>query len=203
MEEAMTKTRILCIEDEREAAALIQEELSERGFEVQLAHDGQQGFAAILAEAPDLVLCDISMPIMSGFEVLERLTALAPRFRGMPFLFLTALGDRQNELQGRNMGADDYIIKPIDFDVLHAIVKARLARTPRVERWAEGIRLTQREIETVTWSARGKTSDEIAIILGVTKRTVDFHMDNARTKLGASTRTEAVVKAVTGKLIEP
>src|SRR5579862_7761428 len=88
------RKRILCIEDDREAAALIAEELSERGYEVSLAHDGREGFGAILKEAPDLVLSDISMPVMSGFELLERLTSLVPRFSSMPFVFLTALTDR-------------------------------------------------------------------------------------------------------------
>jgi DNA-binding CsgD family transcriptional regulator len=55
----------------------------------------------------------------------------------------------------------------------------------------------------LTWVARGKTSAEIAQILGLTKRTVDFHTDNARGKLGAATRTEAAIKAATGRLIEP
>jgi len=55
----------------------------------------------------------------------------------------------------------------------------------------------------LTWVARGKTSADIGQILGLTKRTVDFHIDNARTKLGAATRTEAVLKAASGKLIEP
>jgi CheY-like chemotaxis protein len=75
------RRKILCIEDDRETAALIAEELAERGFDVRLAHDGREGFAAILKTMPDLVLSDISMPVMSGFELLERLTALAPRFR--------------------------------------------------------------------------------------------------------------------------
>jgi DNA-binding CsgD family transcriptional regulator len=55
----------------------------------------------------------------------------------------------------------------------------------------------------LTWAARGKTSAEIASILGLSKRTVDFHLDNARGKLNAATRTEAVIKAATGRLIEP
>jgi DNA-binding NarL/FixJ family response regulator len=152
---------------------------------------------------PDLVLSDISMPGMSGFEVLERLTALAPRFRHMPFVFLTALSDRDNELRGRQLGADDYVTKPIDFDVLATIITARLAGVARMELWPKLVDLSDREVEALTWVARGKTSAEIAQILGLSKRTVDFHIDNAREKLGAATRTQAVMKAADGGLIEP
>ena len=201
----MTEARkkILCIEDDRETAALIAEELVERGFEISIAHDGRAGLAAILKNMPDLVLSDISMPVMSGFELLERLTALEPRFAKMPFIFLTALTDRDNELKGRHLGADDYVTKPIDFEVLGTIINARLAGVARSELWPKLVQLNDREVETLTWVARGKTSAEIAQILGLTKRTVDFHIDNARTKLGAATRTQAVIKAATGRLIDP
>jgi DNA-binding response OmpR family regulator len=118
------RKKILCIEDDRETAALIAEELLDRGYEVSVAHDGREGLAAILRGMPDLVLSDISMPAMSGFELLERLTALAPRFCNMPFVFLTALTDRDNELKGRQLGADDYVTKPIDFDLLAMIIEA-------------------------------------------------------------------------------
>jgi DNA-binding response OmpR family regulator len=200
---AEARKKILCIEDDRETAALIVEELIERGFEVSIAHDGRAGLAAILKNMPDLVLSDISMPVMSGFELLERLTALEPRFAKMPFIFLTALTDRDNELKGRHLGADDYVIKPIDFEVLTTIINARLAGVARSELWPKLVQLNDREVETLTWVARGKTSAEIAQILGLTKRTVDFHIDNARTKLGAATRTQAVIKAATGRLIDP
>jgi DNA-binding NarL/FixJ family response regulator len=128
---------------------------------------------------------------------------LEPRFSNMPFVFLTALTDRDNELKGRQLGADDYVTKPIDFDVLATIITARLVGVARSEIWPKLVKLNDREIETLTWVARGKTSAEIAQILGLTKRTVDFHLDNARTKLGATTRTQAVVKAASGRLIEP
>jgi DNA-binding response OmpR family regulator len=200
---AEARKKILCIEDDRETAALIAEELVERGFEISIAHDGRAGLAAILKNMPDLVLSDISMPVMSGFELLERLTALEPRFAKMPFIFLTALTDRDNELKGRHLGADDYVIKPIDFEVLTTIINARLAGVARSELWPKLVQLNDREVETLTWVARGKTSAEIAQILGLTKRTVDFHIDNARTKLGAATRTQAVIKAATGRLIDP
>jgi DNA-binding response OmpR family regulator len=200
---AEARKKILCIEDDRETAALIAEELVERGFEISIAHDGRAGLAAILKNMPDLVLSDISMPVMSGFELLERLTALEPRFAKMPFIFLTALTDRDNELKGRHLGADDYVTKPIDFEVLATIINARLAGVARSELWPKLVQLNDREVETLTWVARGKTSAEIAQILGLTKRTVDFHIDNARTKLGAATRTQAVIKAATGRLIDP
>jgi DNA-binding response OmpR family regulator len=195
--------RILCIEDESEVASLIAEELVDRGFAVAVADSGQEGLAAIFRERPDLVLSDVSMPGMSGFEVLEHLTGLAPRFQNMPFIFLTALGDRDHELRGRRLGADDYVKKPIDFDVLEAIVKTRLSRISRSDIWPNDVGLNDREVETLTWAARGKTSAEIALILELSKRTVDFHIDNARSKLGVATRIQAAVKAATGRLIEP
>jgi DNA-binding NarL/FixJ family response regulator len=200
---ADSKKKILCIEDDRETAALIAEELLDRGYDVTVAHDGREGLAAILRIMPDLVLSDVSMPAMSGFELLERLTALAPRFSYMPFVFLTALTDRDNELKGRLLGADDYVTKPIDFDLLVTIIAARLKAVARAGLLPKTILLNDREVEVLTWVARGKTSAEIAQILGLTKRTVDFHTDNARTKLGAATRTEAAIKAATGRLIEP
>ena len=73
----------------------------------------------------------------------------------------------------------------------------------RLEASPKLIRLSDREVETLTWAARGKTSADIALILGLSKRTVDFHIDNARTKLGVATRIEAAVKAAIGRLIEP
>jgi len=198
-----TRRKILCIEDDPETAGLIAEELVDRGFAVDIAHDGQQGLAAILRDAPDLVLCDVSMPVMTGFELLERVTALAPRFADMPFIFLTALAQREAELKGRRLGADDYVTKPVDFDILASIVETRLARVARTRTALPAVHLSEREIETLVWSARGKTSGEIATILGLSKRTVDFHIDNAREKLGVATRIEAVVKAASAGIIKP
>jgi DNA-binding NarL/FixJ family response regulator len=200
---AHARKKILCVEDDRETAALIAEELVERGFEVRIAPNGQEGLLAILQEKPDLVLCDISMAVMSGFELLERLTRIAPQLGHIPFVFLTALTDRDNELKGRQLGADDYVTKPIDFDVLTTIINARLAGVARTKLWPKLVNLNDREVEILTWVARGKTSAQIARKLRLAKRTVDFHIDNARIKLGAATRTEAAIKAAAGGLIKP
>jgi DNA-binding NarL/FixJ family response regulator len=194
--------KILCIEDDRETAALVAEELLDRGFEVRIAHGGQEGLLAIMKATPDLVLCDISMPAMTGFEVLERLKEFAPRLGRIPFVFLTALADRNSELKGRRLGADDYITKPIDFDRLELVINARLAGVARTKLSPRTVKLNDREVEVLTWAARGKKSVEIASKLRLSKRTVDFHIDNARIKLRAATRTEAVMKAAASGLIK-
>jgi DNA-binding NarL/FixJ family response regulator len=195
--------KILCIEDDAETAALITEDLEERGYAMTVAVDGHAGLSAILKTEPDVVLCDINMPGMTGFEVMQCLTALAPRFDAVPFIFLTARTDRDSELKGRRLGADDYVTKPVDFEILAAIIEARLGRGARNKVWSRHVALHDRELECLTWSARGKTSPEIATILSISKRTVNFHIENACRKLNVSTRTEAVVKAASGRLIDP
>ena len=194
---------ILCVEDDLDTASLLCEELIDRGFEVRVAYNGREGLTSILREPPDLVLSDIGMPGMSGFELLERLTSMEPRFESMPFVFLTALGDHDNEIKGWQLGADDYVIKPVDYDVLAALITARLARVARTGVWPKRVGLRDREVETLTWAARGKTFAEIGTILGLSKRTVEFHLENARRKLGVATRTQALIKAASGHLIRP
>jgi DNA-binding response OmpR family regulator len=198
-----TRQRILCVEDDRDTASLICEELIDRGFDVSVVHDGQQGLAAILSEPPDLVLCDVGMPGMSGFELLQRLASMQPRFDCMPFIFLTALSDREYAIKAWQLGADDYLTKPVDYDVLSALIASRLQRVARRSGWPKQFRLREREVETLTWAARGKTFWEIGEILGLSKRTVEFHLDNARRKLGVATRTQALIKAATANLIQP
>jgi DNA-binding NarL/FixJ family response regulator len=197
------REKILCIEDDRETAALIAEELIDRGFEVRPAYSGHEGLLAIMQVTPDLVLCDISMPGMTGFDVLERLKQIAPALGRIPFVFLTALSNRESEITARRLGADDYITKPIDFDRLVYIINARIAGVARTRLEPRLAQLNDREIKVLTLVARGRTSAEIAAKLHMPKRTVDFHIDNARLKLDAATRTEAVVKAAGVGLIKP
>lgn len=191
------------MDDDRDMASLICEELVDRGFEVDVAFNGSDALTAILKNSPDLVLSDAGMPGMSGFDLLDRLISMEPRFERMPFVFLTALGDHDSELKGWQLGADDYLTKPVDYDVLAAVITARLARVARSTVWPKRVGLREREVETLTWAARGKTFGEIGEILGLSKRTVEFHLENARRKLGVPTRTQALIKAATGNLIQP
>jgi DNA-binding NarL/FixJ family response regulator len=140
---------------------------------------------------------------MDGFEVISALTSFAPQHRIVPFVFLTARTDRDSELKGRRLGADDYVTKPVDFEILAAIIEARLGKGARNECWSRHFALNEREMQCLTWSARGKTSPEIGAILKLSKRTVNFHIENACRKLNVATRTEAVVKATSGRLIAP
>lgn len=201
MWESHALTRILCVEDDQETSALISEALTELGYTVELAPDGERGLAAILDNPPDLVLCDVRMPRITGFELLEKVTAAGPRFADVPFVFLTALVDRDSELTGRRLGADDYLTKPVDFEMLGIVVENRLRRLNGATGGDPGLHLTEREKEVLAWVGRGKTSSEIAIILGLSERTVNFHCDQAVKRLDVTNRTQAVAKAITARLI--
>jgi DNA-binding NarL/FixJ family response regulator len=189
------------VEDDPETASLLAEALNELGYSVDLAPDGEIALAKILAKRPDLVLCDIRMPRMGGFELLEKLTKAGPQFAKIPFVFLTALGDRDSELTGRRLGADDYLTKPVDFEMLGVVVENRLRRAEGRVGPEPHVHLTPREKEVLTWVGRGKTSAEIAIIMGLSERTVNFHCDQAMRRLDVTNRTQAVAKAIAGGLI--
>ncbi len=123
---------ILIIEDEYDLRVGIAEGLRLAGFDVADAEDGNEGYDAILALRPDLVLCDISMPGMRGDTLLHRLRREQPELARMPFVFLTALADRHSILAGQELGADDYLTKPVDLDILVGLIRQRL---DQVNRW--------------------------------------------------------------------
>lgn len=193
--------RLLCIDDEQRILDLLVEELSDQGFEVRGLSVSAKAIDEILAFKPDLVVCDVMMPPPSGYELLEQLRARADAAASVPFVFLSALNDRVDVLKGRRLGADDYVTKPIDFEMLTEIVKARLARTKDSRPPQPKVSLTEREIEALSWSAQGKSSTDIAVLMNVSERTVNFHITNAMRKLGVATRIQAAVKASIGGLI--
>ncbi len=192
--------KLLCIEDDEQTASLLAEALTEFGYMVELAPDGERGLDAIFSKVPDLIICDVRMPSATGFEVRERLAAAGPAYAGIPFVFLTALADRDSELTGRRLGADDYLTKPIDYEMLDAVIQNRLRHHENAPP-APAFHLTGRECEVLTWVGRGKTSSEIATILGLSERTVNFHCERAIKRLGVANRAQAVAKAVAEGLI--
>ncbi|MDR3486897.1 MAG: response regulator [Bradyrhizobium sp.] len=201
------RKKILCIEDDRETAKLIAEELSQRGFYAVIAYDGRVGLTAILKRIPDLVLCDVGLPDISGFELLASLNELVPPISRVPFVFLTGLSGRYDELQGRSLGADDYVTKPIDFDILETIIRARLfGGVARHEIPANLPKLNGHHVEARPRGPRGQACARAAvrekIVELIDAPTVDFHLDNPEPAPGTSTRTEDAAKAAMGRIIK-
>lgn len=123
---------ILCAEDEESLRKDIAEELAEAGYRVIEAADGEDALTQLEVVRPDLILCDILMPGMGGYGLLRRMQERADEYADIPFIFLSALADRQEVVDGKMLGADDYLTKPIDFDLLLATVHARLRQITRI-----------------------------------------------------------------------
>ena len=123
--------RIAVVEDEAEIRSLIVEELEDEGYEVACAGNGAEGLKLIQDFKPQLVLSDITMPVLDGYGMLEGLRELKA-FSSTPIVFLSALADRRHIIQGKKMGVDDYVTKPIDFELLLATVEARLREVERM-----------------------------------------------------------------------
>ncbi|NBD35628.1 MAG: response regulator [Chloroflexi bacterium] len=121
------KETILLIEDDEALAQLVQLLLERAGYEVKAATQGEEGLDLAREDQPDLVLLDILMPDMDGWQVYEALQGITDA----PVLFLTALGDEHNITYGLGLGADDYIVKPFGYKELVTRVKASLARARR------------------------------------------------------------------------
>ncbi len=129
----MATILILCVEDEADIRSDIAEELRDAGYETVEAANGREGMEAIEKQKPDLVLCDITMPEMNGYEMLTALRDNHPESADLPFVYLSALADRKDILAGQQMGADDYVTKPIDFEMLLATVESRLRQVARMQ----------------------------------------------------------------------
>ncbi|HRQ82145.1 MAG TPA: response regulator [Azospirillaceae bacterium] len=119
---------VLLVEDEIDLRDNIEIVLAHAGHEVLTAGDGREALAVIESSPPDVVVSDISMPVMTGLQLLARVRQTMPGLADMPFIFLTALGDKEHVIDGREAGVDDYLTKPVDFQVLTATIAARLAR---------------------------------------------------------------------------
>ncbi|MGI1660972.1 response regulator [Palleronia sp. KMU-117] len=129
----MSAPLILCIEDEPALRRDIADDLSEAGYRVLAACDGEQALACLVDERPDLILCDIVMPRLDGHAFLKRWRRERPDCADVPFVFLTALSSREQIIDGRRAGADDYVTKPIDYDLLRATIASRLDQIRRLQ----------------------------------------------------------------------
>ncbi|NLX10976.1 MAG: response regulator transcription factor [Chloroflexi bacterium] len=119
--------KILVIDDEEMTVQLITILLERRGYEVVKAYRAEDGLRKAYRTHPDLILLDIMMPDMDGWEVCRRLRELSD----VPIIFLTAKDDVRDVVKGLEMGADDYVVKPYDNNELIARIKAQLRRAPK------------------------------------------------------------------------
>ncbi|TCV67354.1 response regulator [Neorhizobium sp. S3-V5DH] len=121
-------TTILCIDDETEIRKLLVEEFQDAGLKTLEAANGREGLEKMLTAWPDIVVCDVSMPVMTGHELLAEIQVNHPEFSNTPFIMLTAMTDKENTLNGLKAGADDYLTKPVDLDLLMAKISGCIAR---------------------------------------------------------------------------
>ncbi len=125
--------KILVVDDEKLLRDLLAEELQDMDHSVIQAEDGNVALAIIKKTKPDLVISDINMPNMDGIELLQALHAEAPELAATPFIFLTAMGNREDIIVAKNLGVDDYLSKPLDFELLKATLQARLGAIKRTD----------------------------------------------------------------------
>jgi two-component system, OmpR family, response regulator len=123
------KVSILLAEDDRSFGGVLRDYLSLNGYDVQLCEDGEVALSAFESRAFDLVITDVMMPLKDGFSLAEEIRRSKP---GLPLVFLTARTQKDDVLRGYRTGADDYITKPFDSEVLLYKIKAVLARRGQV-----------------------------------------------------------------------
>ncbi|HEX6139957.1 MAG TPA: response regulator transcription factor [Candidatus Limnocylindria bacterium] len=127
--------RVLLVDDDRSLLELLADYLRRQGHEVRAAATGQEGITVAAEWQPDLVLLDVTMPGLDGWQVLSRLRSASP----VPVIMLTARGDEPEILRGFAGGTDDYVTKPFSFAQLGARIKAVLDRSPRGREASSGI----------------------------------------------------------------
>jgi DNA-binding NarL/FixJ family response regulator len=203
--------KVLVIEDEAETLQNLVLMLEMEGFKAFSAPNGRVGVTVARRELPDVILCDVSMPELDGYGVLETLRGDRATV-SIPFIFLTAKGDKRDLRIGMNLGADDYLTKPAGAEDVLGAIRSRLARRDANERATldrieltpdfssskplESLGLTAREGEVLLWVAQGKSNPDIAGILGCAENTVKVHLARIFEKIGVENRNAAAMQAI-------
>ncbi|MFC1673063.1 response regulator [Pseudomonadota bacterium] len=208
---------ILIIDDRPENLSLLTEILMEAGYGVRQVRSGQLALKTATASPPDLILLDIMMPGMDGYEVCRRLKE-HDELKAIPVIFITSLDDTTDKVRAFAAGGVDYVVKPIDPEEVLARVRTHLdiklhqngledqIQKLHMDQPSEtslhapakgsGIKLTEREKECLLWLARGLRNDRISEKLGIKPVTVQLHIDKAKKKLHAATREQALSIAI-------
>src|SRR5450432_4845378 len=150
-----TMDHVLVVDDDVELCALVQEYLTAEGFSLKAVHDGDKGLQQALTNEYALVVLDVMLPGINGFEVLRRIRSVSK----IPVLLLTARGEDVDRIVGLEIGADDYLPKPFNPRELVARIRAILRRTktaPQTEPIPEVVRVGEIELDPATRTVRQK-----------------------------------------------
>lgn len=131
----MANEKILIVDDDKNICELLRLYLAKEGYETAMAYDGEAAVAAFEAEKPALVLLDVMMPKMDGWEVCRRIRASGE----VPVIMLTAKGETFDKVLGLELGADDYVVKPFDTKEVVARIKAVLRRCAAAQKSPDGV----------------------------------------------------------------
>lgn len=205
--------RILVVDDEAKLLRAVAVTLREEGYEVTTARSGEEAFVAVSASVPDLIVSDIRMPRMDGYQLARALRS-NPRTELIPVVFLTAKGERKDRLAGIRTGVDAYLVKPFDPEELLAVIANLLGRAERTNAelarmvsTARGVEhsstladeeFTPAESRVARLVAEGLSNKEIAAELGSSVRTVEGHISNILSRKGWSNRVE-IARHVLGR----
>jgi len=207
--------RILVVDDEAKLLRAVAVTLREEGYEVTTARSGEEALVSVSASVPDLVVSDIRMPRMDGYQLARALRS-GPRTELIPVVFLTAKGERKDRIAGLRTGVDAYLVKPFDPEELLAVVANLLGRAERTSaelarlvstargvessstRTAQDEDFTPAESRVADLVAEGLSNKEIAAELGSSVRTVEGHISNILSKKGWSNRVE-IARHVLGR----
>ncbi|MFT3690580.1 response regulator transcription factor [Paenirhodobacter sp.] len=206
MTEGIPAGTILCVEDEEALREELCEELSSMGYAVHGAADCAEAQALLSGVRPDVILCDVMIPDMSGFDFLRRLRDDGKLPRTTAFIFMTALSSRDMRLEGLNSGADDYLTKPVDLDLLHLKIRNRLDFVRRVQSSGAApitAHLSPREEQVLTHLGLGARTTAIAHALSISEYTVNQYIKDIYRKLGISNRADAARAAIRIGLVRP
>jgi len=152
------QAQILIVEDEQRLAEVLQKQLRESGFRADIANDGYVGKKMIEQSNYDLVILDINLPLINGYELCKEIRKTNSK---VPIIMLTALGTTDNKIIGFEAGADDYVLKPFDFRELLARINVFLKRTSSQEPLTRKLKIAdfEMDIDTKTTTRNGKKID--------------------------------------------
>lgn len=189
---------ILCVEDEFFLLEELEEELKELGYRVLTATSTDEAEVILATEVPDIILCDVMLPGRNGFEFLQEMRQKQKLKDHTAFIFLTALAEREPHLKGLRAGADGYLTKPVDLDLLRLQIENTLRLIQRQREPAEAlpqellnVRLTPREEQVLILLGQGERTGGIATRLLLSEHTVSQYIKELYRKLGINNRADA------------